>query len=60
MFFGLINPLNQKPIAFDTALIFSLITSALATIIELASPSTYDDLTVPIGTTIIIFILTLL
>jgi phytol kinase len=60
MFFGLINPINQKPIAFETALTFSLITSALATIIELASPSTYDDLTVPIGTTIIIFILTLL
>jgi phytol kinase len=59
-FFGLINPLNQKPLALESVLIFALITSALATIIELVSPSSYDDLTVPIGTTIIIFILTLL
>ncbi len=58
-FFGLINPVNQIPLALESVLLFALITSALATIIELVSPSTLDDLTVPIGTTIIIFILTL-
>lgn len=58
-FFGLINPLSQKPLTIETILLYALITSALGTIIELLSPSTYDDLTVPILTTIIIFILTL-
>ncbi|MGQ4873238.1 MAG: diacylglycerol/polyprenol kinase family protein [Promethearchaeota archaeon] len=58
-FFGIINPINQNPLTLETALLYSLITSALATLIELISPSTWDDLTVPIATTIIIFLLTL-
>ncbi|MHA1149096.1 MAG: diacylglycerol/polyprenol kinase family protein [Promethearchaeota archaeon] len=60
MFFGLINPLNQRPLNLETVLIYSLITSALATVIELISPSTWDDLTVPIASTLIIFLLTLI
>lgn len=59
MFFGLINPLNQRPLTLETVLLYSAITSAIATIIELISPSTWDDLTVPIVTTLIIFLLTL-
>jgi len=58
--FGLINPVHQQVLTFETVLFYSLITSALATIIELVSPSTLDDLTVPIATTIIIFLLTLI
>lgn len=57
---GVTNPLTQVHIPFESALILSLITSALATIIELFSPSTWDDLTVPILTTLIIFLLTLI
>jgi len=58
--FGLLIPTFQDPLNLPTILIYSLITSAIATIIELISPSTYDDLTVPIGSTIIIYLLTLL
>jgi len=58
--FGTLIPTFQEPLPFITILIYSLITSAIATIIELISPSTYDDLTVPIGSTIIIYLLTLL
>jgi len=50
----------QAQISLESALLLSLITSALAMIIELISPSTWDDLTVPIGTTLIIFLLTLM
>ncbi len=58
--FGLLFPDIQEPLAFETILIYSLITSTIATIIELLSPSTYDDLTVPIGSTLIIYLLTLI
>ncbi len=58
--FGLLIPTFQDPLNLPTILIYSLITSAIATIIELISPSTYDDLTVPIGSTLIIYLLTLL
>lgn len=57
---GVTNPITQAHLSFEEAIIFSLITSVLATLIELSSPSTWDDLTVPILTTIIIFLLTLL
>jgi len=59
-FLGVTNPLTQAHISLETALIFSLITSILATIIELFSPSTWDDLTVPLLSTLIIFLLTLI
>ena len=58
--FGFLIPTFQEPLSFPIILIYSLITSAIATIIELISPSTYDDLTVPIGSTLIIYLLTLL
>jgi len=58
--FGTLIPTFQEPLPFTTILIYSLITSAISTLIELISPSTYDDLTVPIGSTIIIYLLTLL
>ncbi|MFX1493967.1 MAG: diacylglycerol/polyprenol kinase family protein [Promethearchaeota archaeon] len=57
---GVTNPITQVHISIEFALILSIITSALATIIEVFSPSTWDDLTVPILTTLIIFLLTLL
>ncbi|MFX0179112.1 MAG: hypothetical protein ACFE78_02930, partial [Candidatus Hodarchaeota archaeon] len=57
---GVKNPITQVHISIEFALILSLITSVLATIIELFSPSTWDDLTVPILTTLIIFLLTLI
>jgi dolichol kinase len=57
---GVTNPITQEHISLETALIFSLVTSLLATLVELFSPSTWDDLTVPILTTLIIFLLTLI
>lgn len=57
--FGLLIPTFQDPLSFPAILIASLITSAIATIIELISPSTFDDLTVPLGSTLIIYLLTL-
>jgi len=60
MFLGVTNPITQSHISFEAALLYSLITSILATIIELISPSTWDDLTVPILTTLIIFLITLI
>jgi dolichol kinase len=58
--FGLLIPTFQDPLSFPAILIYSLITSAIAAVIELISPSTYDDLTVPLGSTLIIYLLTLL
>jgi dolichol kinase len=57
--FGLLIPV-QEPLSLITISIYSLITSGIATIIELISPSTYDDLTVPLGSTLIIYLLTLI
>ncbi|NVM44569.1 MAG: hypothetical protein HWN79_06610 [Candidatus Lokiarchaeota archaeon] len=57
---GVTNPINQNHLTLEIALIYSLITSALATIVELISPSTWDDLTVPIATVVIVFFLTLI
>jgi len=58
--FGLLIPTFQEPLSFATIVIYSLVTSVIATIIELISPSTFDDLTVPLGSTLIIYLLTLL
>ncbi|MFX0032463.1 MAG: diacylglycerol/polyprenol kinase family protein [Candidatus Hodarchaeota archaeon] len=57
---GVTNPIYQTHISIEFALLISFITSALATVVELISPSTWDDLTVPILTTLIIFLLTLI
>jgi phytol kinase len=58
--FGLLIPDIQKTLSFDTIIVYSIITSIIATLIELVSPSTYDDLTVPLGSTLIIYLLTVL
>jgi len=58
-FLGVTNPITQVHLSLEVALLYSLITSALATIIELVSPSTWDDLTIPIATVICVFLLTL-
>jgi len=57
---GVTNPITQAHISLVDAILFSLITSILATLIELFSPSTWDDLTVPILTALIMFLLTLI
>ncbi|MFX1489365.1 MAG: diacylglycerol/polyprenol kinase family protein [Promethearchaeota archaeon] len=57
--FGLLIPSLQEPLSFTVIIIYALITSAIATIVELISPSTYDDLTVPLGSTLIIYLLSL-
>jgi len=59
-FLGVSNPITQVHLSLGVALIYSLITSALATVIELVSPSTWDDLTIPIATVICVFLLTLI
>ncbi|MFX1425898.1 MAG: diacylglycerol/polyprenol kinase family protein [Promethearchaeota archaeon] len=58
--FGLLITTFQEPLSFLTIISYSLITSAIATVVELISPSTFDDLTVPLGSTLIIYLLTLL
>ena len=58
--FGLLIPDIQAPLTIDTILMYSLITSSIATVVELISPSTYDDLTVPLGSTLIIYLLSIL
>ena len=59
-FLGVTNPLTQVHLSLEIALLYSLITSALATVIELISPSTWDDLTIPIATVVCVFLLTLI
>ena len=56
-YFGLINPVNQKILTLDLIVVYSLITAFAGTVIELLSPSTLDDLTVPIATTTVIYVL---
>jgi dolichol kinase len=58
--FGYLNPFTQIHLPIHIVLIYSLVTSLIATGIELISPSTWDDLSVPIATTLIIYLLTLL
>lgn len=59
-FFGLLNPINQHELTLRTVIVYSFITAGIGTVIELLSPSTIDDLTVPIGTTMVIYLLSLL
>ncbi|GAG76306.1 unnamed protein product [marine sediment metagenome] len=59
-FLGVTNPITQIHLSLEIALLYSLITSGLATIVELVSPSTWDDLTIPIATVVIVFLLTLI
>ncbi|MFO7796435.1 MAG: diacylglycerol/polyprenol kinase family protein [Promethearchaeati archaeon] len=55
--FGYLPCDTQITLRLDLVFLYSIITSVLATLIELISPSTYDDLTVPISTTLIIWLL---
>ena len=59
-YFGLFNPINQKLLTIDLILTYALITALAGTLFELFSPSTIDDLIVPIATTTVIFLLTLI
>lgn len=59
-FFGLLNPINQKILTFNLVIVYSLITALVGTLVELFSPSAWDDLTVPIATTIAIYSLALI
>ena len=54
--FGYLIQINQVIINPFQVFLFSILTAFTATLIELLSPSTYDDLTVPILTTLIMFI----
>lgn len=58
-FYGLGNPMNQKVLTLKSVLVYSMVTSLTATLVELFSPSVLDDLTVPIITTMLIYFLTL-
>jgi dolichol kinase len=59
-YFGLANTISQKALTLEMIFAYSLVTAAVGTIIELISPSTWDDLTVPIATTIVIYGLALI
>ncbi len=59
-YYGLFNPINQKLLTLDLVLIYALVTALAGTLFELFSPSTTDDLTVPVATTLVIFLLALL
>jgi phytol kinase len=59
-FFGLLNPINQTALTINLVVAYSFITALAGTLVELFSPSTYDDLTVPIASTMVIYVLALL
>jgi dolichol kinase len=59
-FYGLFNPINQKVLTLELVFAYSLITGLTGTLVELFSPSTFDDLTVPIATTMVIYLLALI
>ncbi len=56
-YYGLFNPNNQKLLSLDLVLIYALVTALAGTLFELFSPSTTDDLIVPVATTMVIFLL---
>lgn len=56
LIFGYLIQTSQVTIDLFQVFLFSLLTAFIATIVELLSPSTYDDLTVPIITTLIMFL----
>lgn len=58
-YFGLFNTLTQVPLTWNIILLYALITAVLATLIELLSPSTWDDLSVPLASTLIMYLLVL-
>jgi len=57
-FFGYLNlSTSQQQLLLPTVIIFALVTAAISTVIELLSYTTTDDLSVPILTTLIIWLL---
>lgn len=56
-FFGILNPANQKELTLKLVFVYSMLTALVGTLVELFSPSTWDDLTVPIATTMAIYAL---
>jgi dolichol kinase len=58
--YGVLTPINLKILTLELVVIYSLLTALTGTLVELLSPSTLDDLTVPIATTIVIYLLALL
>jgi dolichol kinase len=58
--FGVISPINQKILTLELVFVYSLITSLTGTLVELFSWSTFDDLTVPIATTMVIYLLAMI
>lgn len=60
-YFGLANTfVNQRTLTLESIFAYSFLTALVGTIIELLSPSTWDDLTVPIATTTVIYLLALI
>lgn len=59
-YFGLLNPVNQKLLTINLVFTYAVITALAGTLVELFSPSTLDDLTVPIATTMVIYTLALI
>ncbi len=59
-FFGLFNPVNQHVLTRELVLAYALVTALAGTLVELFSPSTIDDLTVPIAATMVIYLLSLI
>ncbi len=58
-FFGLFNPVNQHELTYNLVFAYALVTALAGTLVELFSPSTIDDLTVPIAATMVIYTLSL-
>jgi dolichol kinase len=59
-YFGLFNIISQKTLTLERIFAYSLLAALAGTIIELLSPSTWDDLTVPIATTLVLYGLALI
>ncbi len=57
LIYGFLNLGLQLHLNIGQVILYSLLTSIIATIIEVISPSTWDDLTIPIATTLTIFLI---
>lgn len=58
-FYGLITVNHQQELTLRLVFAYSFVTGFTGTVVELLSPSTYDDLTVPVATTMVIYVLAL-
>lgn len=57
LIYGFLDIGTQLHLNMVQVVLYSLLTSIIATVIELISPSTWDDLTIPIATTLTIFLI---